>query len=489
MKYKWILLVTTIALLLLSFLISQYENTYYERVHQHRVSSSYNELFESDVIPRSHLPIINMRMENGLPQDLKRLDGDQGQQSYSEFVDAIVELVDEEGKYNDLSTGDKEVVQSKVRYRGHSSIHFDKHSYKVNFLKSDGTENKKISLLGMGKHDEWILHGPYHDRTQIRNYLSMNVIGQIMPYTPDVRFCELYINGEYEGLYLAMETIAVGDDRIDITTYDVGDEHASYIIRLDWENDLNADLNTFLDVVHKINRKSDFSVVYPKRKLTEEVRHTIERDISDMQKAMFSFDYDSNDFGYRELFNVESFVDYFIVNEFFSNYDSGKYSTYLYKDIGGKITIGPAWDFNNAIGNYSGTFNMDFFMTDSILYQMLVKDEAFNKMVVDRYRVLRKTILNEEYLYNYIDETVAYLGPALDRNFEKWGDTLNGEHAHELIVHEQLYLNPNSYEESIEILKEYIANRGSWLDEHIETIYRFSHYSIKKEFENEVQFE
>lgn len=32
-----------------------------------------------------------------------------------------------------------------------------------------------------------------------------------MPYAPDVRFIELFIDGSYEGVYLMMETVSKGE--------------------------------------------------------------------------------------------------------------------------------------------------------------------------------------------------------------------------------------------------------------------------------------
>ena len=94
-------------------------------------------------------------------------------------------------------------LQTTIRYRGNTSRYFDKKSYALHLIDQKGDENAK-KLLGMGSHDEWVLHGPFLDRTMLRNYVCFNVSGEIMDYAPNVRYCELYVNGAYQGLYLLM---------------------------------------------------------------------------------------------------------------------------------------------------------------------------------------------------------------------------------------------------------------------------------------------
>lgn len=79
--------------------------------------------------------------------------------------------------------------------------------YSIHLVDENGAEDPQ-ALAGMAAHDEWALNGPFLDRTLLRNYLCLNVAGEIMEYAPNVRYCELYLNGEYQGLYLLMETVS-----------------------------------------------------------------------------------------------------------------------------------------------------------------------------------------------------------------------------------------------------------------------------------------
>ena len=109
---------------------------------------------------------------------------------------------------------------------------------------------------------------------------------------------------------------------------------------------------------------------------------------------------------------------------------------------------------------------------------MLMKDEKFTDRIINRYRYLRRHYLSDEYLLNYIDEIVAYLGDAVDRNYDVWGYTFDEEN--DLLV--PTNRNVRSYEEAIEQLKTHIVERGKFMDEHIESIRQFSSESKVKKY-------
>ena len=118
---------------------------------------------------------------------------------------------------------------------------------------------------------------------------------------------------------------------------------------------------------------------------------------------------------------MDSFVDYCVINEFTKNLDAGSYSTYIYKEVGGKFKL-CVWDFNNSCDNYleEAVGPGGFFINERAWYFMLMKDERFVKRVQRRYQELRKSFLSQEYLTGYIDETLKFLGPAVERNNERW---------------------------------------------------------------------
>ncbi len=390
-------------------------------------------------------------------------------------------LDDDTRNHHPSDTPDLE-SEALVRVRGNSSRYFDKKSYLIRFTDTDGSYADH-EVMGMEAHYEWALYGPYLDKSLIRNYMWYNIAGEIMDYAPNVRFCEVIINGEYQGLYLMTETITNGEDsRVNVSEPIENTTATGYVLRMDrGSNTAVKNINNFTYYTYRIDRLHGImiNIVYPRSgDLTQEMADAIEQELSDFEKTIYSYDYDSYLHGYQTWIDVDSFVDYFILNEFTANYDAGTLSTYLYKDISEayKLCI---WDFNSACDNYvqSTTSPQHFEMQDTVWYFMLTKDEAFVKRIINRYHMLRKHWLSDEYIENYIDETIAYLGDAVDRNFEVWGYTF--EEYQPLEPEER---NPGSYEEAVQQLKDFCFERGAWMDENIDILQQYSHLSKNKKF-------
>lgn len=115
------------------------------------------------------------------------------------FIQADMRIYDREGELNKLSS--QPVLESKIniRVRGNSSRTFDKVGYLFKFTDDAGME-RKLEVMGMEKDSTWVLHGPYLDKTLMRNYMWYNLAGQIMEWAPDVRYCEVFLDHEYQGL-------------------------------------------------------------------------------------------------------------------------------------------------------------------------------------------------------------------------------------------------------------------------------------------------
>ena len=364
--------------------------------------------------------------------------------------------------------------------RGRSSRSFDKKNYRVTLVNEDGTNNNQ-SVMGMDAHHEWVLHGPFLDKTLIRNYMWYNIAGEMMEYAPNVRFCEVIIDGEYQGLYLMVESIDKGYDgsRLSMEVKKKGSTFSGYVLRIN-------DLHFFEDATSVIYDYGNYAyvsrvpveVVYPGTvNQTEETRRAIELEFSAFEKALYSFDYDSKDYGYTQWIDTASFVDYYVLNEFTCNLDAGRLSTYVYKDVSGQYKI-CVWDFNNACDNYiESRVNLhDFDIHNRLLYHMLCRDEAFTEAIITRYKELRQSYLSEEYLMNYIDQTIAFLGPAIQRNFDKWGYSFQPEYTY--LIGEDRDLH--SYEEAVSQLKNFLIQRGNWMDRNIDAIREFSAESAVK---------
>ena len=298
----------------------------------------------------------------------------------------------------------------------------------------------------------------------------------------NVRYCELILDGEYRGLYLMVETITDGDGcRLDLRDDAYGTSVTGSLLRGDrtTEDDLDGIRDIYSYLERTLSLRSDIAIRYPKRAaLTEEVRERIELDYAAFEKALYSYDHDTEDYGYWNYIDEDNFVDYFLINEYSLNMDAGRYSTYIYKDMTGKYKLA-GWDFNNACDNFpTDPVSPDQLeMVSHTWYFMLCKSEPFVERILDRYAQLRETVFSDDYLMTYIDETLAYLGPALDRNNERWAQAM-AEYEPLSPTERNLY----SHEDAVEQLKQWLLERGEWLDENLHTIQQYCHPSRNKTY-------
>ncbi len=485
MKYKvWglMVLMVAVAAAVAASALAPEKSTH--RVHQHRESRQPDEGCTcGNATLCTHLPLVvidtaGAAIPGEVIVDENRTEiGVTTTESGEAMLPVQIAVVDNEASNN--HPGDAPALSSSalIRIRGNSSRFFDKKSYLVRFTKEDGSYANH-EVMGMDAHYEWALYGPYLDKSLIRNYMWYNIAGEIMDYAPNARFCEVIVNGEYRGLYVMVETITSGENsRLNLTEPLDGLNKTGFVLRLDrGSSNPVKNIETFSQYSYRNFQQVD--IKYPRAgQLTPELAGAIAQEVSDFEKALYSYDYDTDDYGYWHYIDADSFADYFIINEFTANYDAGWLSTYLYKDVGDtyKMVI---WDFNSACENYTHVVSEPQHMElqNNVWYYMLTKDEYFNNKVIRRYRQLRKTYLSEDYLNQYIDETIAYLGGAIERNFAVWGYTFDAD------MIQPSERNPRTHEAAVHQMKAFIHTRGQWMDEHLEILLQYSHESKVKKF-------
>ena len=490
MKYKFLGLSACAVAIILSILAPLFFTGHNkaERIHQHQQAIPTYECTETDDVGLcTYLPIVEINT-NGVEIPGRPIFRAGNNTHYTTAADgsttirARIQIIGtDSSEYHHANDSADLTSYIRIRVRGNSSRYFDKPSYAIRLVDAAGN-NAPASIMGMDAHHEWVLYGPWLDKTAIRNYMFYNLAGELMDYAPNVRFCEVILNGEYQGLYVMTESITAGKNgaRLALTVNAKKHSYTGYLLRLDHKVPEEEPLNTF--TTYTYTTPLLLQLEYPGRKNRDDALiREIEQDFSDFEKSLYSFDYDKPKWGYKSQIDVDNFVDYFIINELTSNADAGNYSTYIYKGTDDLFHM-CVWDFNNACDNYfEEEISVDgFFMRNRLWYWMLMKDEDFTERIIYRYRKLRKGILSEQALDNYIDETIAFIEPALERNDERWGD-VSGQ-ANLLVPAER---NLSSRSAAVGQLKGYLHNRGDWMDTYIETLRQYSSPSKVKEY-NEV---
>lgn len=467
------------------------------RYHQHQEQPSETELGEKPDTDGlvTHLPIIQIDTEkDGVKQKIpgkaildegqNAVIGEETGENGETEIAASLKTMEREGQWHSSEDPADQESDILIHIRGNSSRAFDKNNYRIKLTeKGDITKGRSLSLMGMPASSDWILHGPFLDKTLIRNYMWMNISAEIMGYAPNVRFCELILDGEYMGVYVLMETIDVSETKVNLTQYEEGDPVMSYMVHIEPKAELAKSVETFSFYAKKLEPGRQIEIAYPRTMYqTDEVKQYIQTDFSEIEQALYSSEAGSNPDFYLEYLDEQSFVDYYILQEFVGNNDMFQASTYFYKDVRGKLHIGPVWDYNNVLDNYTNVMPAeDFLLSQNGFYSQLMKSSRFVNKVTERYRELRKGILSEEYLCSYIRETEAWLGTAVDRNYTVWGYTWDWQ---QIPMYErrrpdagskETYadVNPSSYGEATEDMISYMKRRGNWLDENIESLRQY----------------
>jgi len=408
---------------------------------------------------------------------------------------ASISVIDNLNDWNHIDDIPIHESPARMRIRGNSSRFFDKPNYFISLVDPDDHEQSNpLPLLGMNPHQSWQLHGPFLDKTLMRNYMWMNIGSEVMGqghFVPNVRFFELILNGEYQGVYILMEMIRVNPQRLSMNRYRSGMPATSYLMRMDSNNRTpERHIHTFYHYTLRLEAERNMGIMYPDVEVQHEAMlDYVARSISTTERLLHSPEIVWYNRPYEPYIDVDSFVNFFILNEFIVNNDLWSNSTYIHKDIRGRIVAGPVWDFNNVMDNFFQSMPADqFHLVDRGWFSRLMMCPDYTDRVIRRWNQLRRNILSEERLINYMQDVEDFLGSAIDRNFEVWGYSFDPfqvshmarrlpNHAERAEGLTELDLNPASFEEAMNHHRDYVIARGRWLDRYIESLRQYSHPS------------
>ncbi|OZY86156.1 hypothetical protein CBP51_03750 [Cellvibrio mixtus] len=366
----------------------------------------------------------------------------------------------------------------EIRGRGNSTWSWVKKPYRLKLTSS-------TQLLGMPASRHWVLLANYADKTLMRNDIAFRFGRSLgMEYSPRNQYVELHVNGQYQGIYQLAEHIRVAKDRVNIPELKVGDTAlpnitGGYLLEVDfrmhkdycqtayWEsycvNGVNlAREETFcVDSTHDMN---PFCVDTPETLLDPEwaaQRNYIEQYITDTEAALFGENFADPDTGYAAYIDIDSAIQYFLVNELFRNPDGAAASFYLYKKREGKLFFGPIWDFDLAMGN-AGYDNVDktegWHMLSAPWFKRLFKDPAFEAKVKAQWQLLKANGTLEE-IFQYAQARAIWLDKQQEKNYQRWSIT----DFESWIMHPAAGMG--SYETEVNELIRWLRARYEWIDE------------------------
>lgn len=299
-----------------------------------------------------------------------------------------------------------EIVEADLQIKGHGnttwSSKVNKKSFRLKF-------SDKVSLLGEPKNKSWVLLANYYDKTMLRNQIA-SYLGSIslMDYTPKFHFVELMLNEKYNGTYQLGDKINVNKHRVN-----VGDD--GYLL----EFDARA---TSEDITIKVQHQQVPIVIKePDLEDGDERYNYIHDYILEAEECLFSSKFTDPDLGWKKYMDMDSFVDWYLINEIAKNNDACLFtSCFLNLQRGGKLKMGPIWDFDMAFGRTSANSNDDpkgFWIRKTPWFKRMFEDPAFKARVKERFDYFyshRYDIMKE------IDDNVKYLQYSVVENEHKW---------------------------------------------------------------------
>ncbi len=361
-----------------------------------------------------------------------------------------------------------------IELRGHSAQGMPKRSYSLE-TRSNNVSSLDVSLLGMPAENDWVLIANYSDKSLLRNYYTYFMYRKMGHWAPRMEFCEVMIDGEYQGIYLLGEKIKRGGDRVDIHSISVNDTIGSnlsggYIFKIDWEDPGDIGWNSNYTAVNATNNLK-YLFVYPKPENVKPAQIAYMKSYVDsFESVMYGPQFADSLTGYRQYIDEQSFIDYIILTEYTKNVDGLRLSTYFYKDRDGKITAGPPWDYDLSWGNadylecYLPT-GWDYIVQQSYTnqcafwWQRFFQDPLFQNRLRCRWTQLHQDILNPVTINHELDSLANVLGVSTALNFTKWP-----------ILGIYVWPNPapipTTYTGEIEKIKDWATLRTTWLENH-----------------------
>lgn len=349
-----------------------------------------------------------------------------------------------------------------IEYRGQWSLQFPKKGYSIELRDAAG-DDAAYPLLGMPPDSDWVLRAGYYDRTLMRDALGFWLFSEVWGrYASRFRFVELYLDGEYQGVYLACEKIKRGSHRVDLPKVAAdaatGDLSGGYLVHIESNTGGEA---------FRTSAGREWEYNYPNaQKITPAQKAYLEDTFDRFEKAMAADDFSDPVHGYARWLDLASAVDFALFQELARNTDGYTKSSYYQKlpdAAGGKLVTGPIWDNDLAFGNFdNGTDEPEGWLYEFNWnrpvpwWRRLWADPVFRSAASCRWQALRAGPLTKASIDKTLDEFSFILSEAQPRDNARW--MLIGKKEGR-----SAYVG-TTWTDDVDYLKSWLTQRVAWLD-------------------------
>jgi hypothetical protein len=415
---------------------------------------------------------------------------------------AMNAVIYDTSKVNGLSSFNSNLLdylgRAGTRDRGSSTAGQAKPNMVFETWGSTGTtkdDDQPAGLLGMNSDADWVMHAPFSfDALGYRNQIAFDLSNGMGGWASNYRNVEVYMDlrgdgviteEDYFGLYVLIEKIEEGPDKVDIVEIEPTDNTADpndplagpisggYIWKIDRAD---PDAPPFTAGGQGINwvfpKDPDSRTARPDQKATREQEQWVVNYFNEFAATLANPDINDPN-GYSKYINPVTWVDQHLLNVFTFNMDALRLSAYFYKDRDGRVDYGPPWDFDRSMESnddrdddpfhwraQTGDLGTDFFGNGTQRWWGdLFQDPGFWQLYVDRWQMWRDTTLSEENVHRMVDEYGNTLRDVQARNTERWSASRPRSNSN----YRRNELD-GTYQGEINNLKKWFTDRGDFMD-------------------------
>lgn len=235
---------------------------------------------------------------------------------------------------------EKNVSGATIKINGNTGAYHDNKPYKIKLqVKED------LLLRGDKKYKdkEWRLLKDARTLNTMIGLKMNELIG--MPWTPSYMPCNVFINNDYRGCYLLIESVKRNSDsRLNV------DENTGFIVERDpywWNESIYFSTDYF-----NMSNGYRWTWKYPDEDdVTEEITEYVQSSINRAEKSI-------KEGNYEQYIDVNSFVSWILAHDILGTWDSGGSNLYLMRyDNNSLLQMANMWDFDTIFWMNKDSFS------------------------------------------------------------------------------------------------------------------------------------
>lgn len=332
--------------------------------------------------------------------------------------------------------------QIEIKGRGNSTWNWPKKPYKIKLAADAG-------LLGMPEAEEWVLLANYADRTGLRNHLALRLGDRTrLPWSPRTRFVDVVLNGTPQGQYLLTEQVEQGADRVDLP-------EGGYLLEIDQKFRASGDPGFKTRLGTPVSYKDPDELTEAQKR---QVKHAVRR----FETVLYGDHFADAETGYPAYIDVDSVIDWYLVEELFRNQDSNFYSSVNVTWVPGRgFAMGPVWDFDLSAGTKWKTVTQPqgwHTRLGTHWVARMFEDPAFAARVKARWAELRPVV---DSLLRQLPAAADVVRPSALADWAIWptrGPDFGGS------------IHADTFDGEVTFLREWLAARAAWMS-HDEVVF------------------